>query len=209
MLLGSSPEPSPSNVVPQPEKHTRDPRIKPAILTAIIFLVVLAAGVTLFYYSNPPVNPSVRSTFQEYGITIQYPTRSTEEINGAEGPQANSASGDVKWLWNGGSTYLLLSWTNTNASQYNYSEAFQTIVKEIQADKNFTDVSVVSTGNISMAGTNWPYETFQLNYQGTTNYVTYSFTFYQGEGRVYLLGFGDTSPDTISNLQNFGATFHG
>ena len=126
-------------------------------------------------------------------------------ITGVASTQATSASGKVTWSWNRGYTALTLGWVNVTS--FNRTAGFQGAMIALQKDS--TNISEVASGNTTIKGVIWPYETFRFSLQGSTYYSTLAINFYQADGRAYILGFIDTAPDTLTNLDNFDSTFQG
>jgi hypothetical protein len=179
------------------------------LMVVFIIVVVAVAAATGFYLlrPSPPPAPSAPSqqTWQQWGMSIQYPSGVSPQYQGVDGQQATPQSGQVSWVWNSGYTSLGLLWMNGTA--YNYTAKFQAIFNKFSTV--FNNVTVTDAGNMTMAGHLWQYETLKGSYQSSTTYASYAIDVYPASQRVYIMIYTDTAPDTLAALASYGNTFSG
>jgi hypothetical protein len=189
--------------VPQRKSHT----LRNVLIIVLIAGTLLTAG----FFTDAYGTSSHTQTWQQWGMSISYPSGTTPILRGATPQQqANSSVGEVRWLWNDGDTWLGLSWGA--ASSYNYTLGFQAIRNYLAV--NATNLAVTARGNVTMAGTTWEYQTYSFTYNGRPDYASYAITYYAGAQRGYDIGYGDIpldniAPNTLATLETYGNTFVG
>jgi hypothetical protein len=179
---------------------------KRKLMVVSITIVLAVAAVTGFYLllpSHPPA-PS-QQTWQQWGMSIQYPPGTNPQYQGVNEQQATPQSGQVSWLWNSGYTSLGLLWMN--GTTYNYTTGFQGIFQRFAAV--FSNSTVTDAGSMTMAGHVWQYETLKGSYQSSITYASYAIDVYPTSQRVYIMIYTDTMPDTLGALASYGNTFSG
>jgi hypothetical protein len=176
------------------------------IISLLVLPVALNPESTTFLSGSITISTkSNGTTFSQYGITIQYPSGASER----PGIQQNSdQSGLMQWFWNGGSTYLALMWTNdSNVISGGYAAFFS------GTQLSLSNNTIVSSGNITIDGQVWQYETFHYYPSDESSsqslYETAAAALYKSEGRLYSLTLSDTTNDTLSKLQYWASTFVG
>jgi hypothetical protein len=192
---------TPQNAPPE-VRRKKSHTLRNLVIVVLIAGSLLAAGFIADVYGPSSHTP----TWQEFGMSITYPSGTTPVVQGASPQQqANSSVGEVRWSWNEGDTWLGLSWAN--GSSYNYTLGFEAISSHLAV--NATDVTTTAQGNVTMAGTTWEYQTFTFKYNQVPDYATYAMTYNATAQRGYDIGYGNTQPDTLTALEGYGNTFVG
>jgi hypothetical protein len=194
----------------QPEP-TRKPHLArniglAAVVVVIGLIVVVFLAGFLYGLSGGTVSPTgPKDTWQQFGMTIQYPSGLKAQTQGALEQQATSDSGVVDWGWNHGQTSLGILWLTTPT--YSVTAGFQGIEQKLQAySPNFV---TLDQGSTNMSGHTWQYRTYSLVLNGTTDYFTYAISYYSVSGRAYILYYGDVNSNTVTSLAIYGDTFTG
>ena len=157
------------------------------------------------YETYGPSNSNAKSTFSQYGFTMQYPTGAKFNSSGTYGGTANSGGGEVSWNWDNGNSLLTVVWIN--GSGYNYTSAFQGTVQNMQ--KYFSNVSTIDSGNVTVNNQIWQYQTYEFTANGNIFYSSEAINFYQSEGRAYLIQYTNPNSGTLSALEAWIETFRG
>jgi len=189
----------------QPVKTPRSARNVLLVIAVVIVVVIIAVASSGFLAGLIGGSSKSRQTWQQYGMSIQYPAGVNTLYTGVLDQQADAASGEAEWLWNGANTLLDLAWVTT--SNYNITAGLQGIYQKILAASS--NVVIVDQGTLTMAGNTWQYQTYSYVHNGGSEYATYAVTYYTSSGRLYALGFTDTSDTTLASLQSYGSTFTG
>ena len=179
------------------------------IILVIVILVISGASYGLGYLGGVGGSGSStgqRDTWQQWGMSIQYPAGLSAQYSGALQTQATSSSGGVNWIWNNAQSSLGLGWVTTSA--YNFADGLQGYYSKILS-QGATNIVLLGQGNVTMAGHSWEYESYSWQYQGTTAYSTFAITYYPSSSRGYVLLYQDTSSGTLANLESYGNTFSG
>jgi len=192
---GAAPQSAP------PQVQRRNPRT----LRIILVVVLIVAGLLTAGFFDGAFNASDKTqTWQQFGMSISYPSGLAPIVQGATPQQhANSSVGEVRWIWNDGDTWLGLSWGA--GSSYNYTLGFQAIRNNLAL--NSTNITLKAQGNVTMAGTTWEYQTYAFTYNGRPDYASYALTYYASTQTGYDIGYGNTTPDTLTSLETYGNTF--
>lgn len=171
-----------------------------------VLIIVLIAGslLTVGFLADVYGPSSNTPTWQQWGMSISYPSGTTPIVQGAsQQQQANASVGEVRWSWNNGDNWLGLSWGT--GSSYNYTLGFQAIRNNLAL--NSTNITLKAQGNVTMAGTTWEYQTYAFTYNGRPDYASYALTYYASTQTGYDIGYGNTTPDTLTSLETYGNTF--
>jgi len=193
-----------SPTIPKKSKSRRNILVIGIVAFFILLAVVILAS-SQYFPTRSPAQAASLQTWQQWGMSIQYPSGLQAETVGISGQQVNSENGGVAWLWNNDATSLSLFWYTS--SSYNVNERFQGLYDAEQ--NHWKNLTVINQGNITMAGATWEYQTSQCLHNGKTQYTTIAFGDYTSEQRVYGIMFWDSSPDTLSALEYYGNTFNG
>jgi hypothetical protein len=169
--------------------------------------VVSIVAIAAIGFASGLLSPAggTRGTWQQYGMSIQYPSGVKTQYVGVLNQQADMASGEAEWLWNGGNTGLIVSWITT--ATYNSTAGLQGVDNALLAKA--TNVVLTDQGNATMAGQSWRYQTYSFTYNGTPGYATFAVTYFGSSGRAYVLGYIDASSGTLASLEGYGNTFTG
>lgn len=189
--------------IPPPAKKAKKRGKTPMIL--IIAAVILVAVLGGFYYHGYLSSDSTSSstqTWQQFGLSIHYPAGVEAKTQGVFEQQPTSDSGTVSWYWNQENTALALTWIN--ATSFNYTVGFQIILTTLQSKD--TNVTVIGSGNVTMAGVSWQFETLNFTYSGKTGYETCALLFLPNSERGFELDFVDTNSNTLNSLETYGNT---
>jgi len=164
-----------------------------------VITVFALANLFLFFdvFRTPVVNPSLRATYQKFGVTIQYPVGA--QVHTSTSP--NSTFGAIFWLWNDDNTELGIEWTNES------SQPIYSVNPEILGPP-MPNATILQTGNSTINGRIWRYVTYDFTYQRRL-YLTEAVFYNQTEQRFYMISYYDQSNNTLSELDNWGATFNG
>jgi hypothetical protein len=150
--------------------------------------------------------PSPLETWQQWGISIQHPSGFQASFEGNLNQSANSNNGIVRWLWNANMTRLYLLW-EPGSSDYNFTRYFLDNYEWLQ--KNYQNVSLLSQGNMTMAGTIWQYQTYTYAEGSQQFFLTCASAFYPNTQRIYFINFVDSQQDSLSGAEFYGNTFTG
>jgi hypothetical protein len=170
-----------------------------------LVLVAAVAMYSLGYFS--PQEPVGTQTWQQWGMSIQYPAGLKAQYDGIWEQEATNDSGMVFWVWHQGRTELALSWYTVGNLTVDPADVFESIDEEYQG--TYDNCTRLDGGNTTIAGRAWQYMTWQVTDKGVTLYVTFTLAHYQPPGRVYMLAFTDSSPGTLASLRQYGDTFAG
>jgi hypothetical protein len=174
-------------------------KIRLEVLIVIIVVVALAVVAEFPYVisllQNPVVNPSIRSTYQNYGVSIQYPVGAKVHTN----TPPNSTFGAIFWYWNHGNTELGIQWSNESFLPPNV------LYPLVPPGNNAT---FLQSGNTTINGRTWHHVTYMFFYQRQL-YQTDAVFSNQTEQRFYMITYYDQTNDTLAQLDYFGATFNG
>ncbi len=199
--------PAAPDAIPAPQPVRKSHRLRNIVLVivvafAIVIVAVAAAG---FIYGLSGGSSPSRQTWQQYGMSMQYPTGVKAQYSGVLNQQADSASGEVEWLWNGANTGLDVAWVSTTS--YNLTAGLQAIHNLLLSKAS--NVLITDQGTTTFAGHSWQYQTYSFVENGQTGYATYGAAYFNSSGRAYVIGFVDTSNTTLASLQSYGNTFTG
>jgi flagellar basal body-associated protein FliL len=188
---------------PEPKK-----RSKPLLWIIVLVVVAVAIGLGFAFlqgaFTTSP-SPSSTQTWQQYGMSISYPSGLQAQTKGVFEQQATSSSGMVYWLWDQNSTELALTWVNTTT--YDIDAGLQALYTDLSVKD--TNVTLISQGNMTIDGEQWSYLTYGFIYTGHTYYQSTALSFYSSEGRAYEIDFVDTNSGTLANLTAYANTFVG
>ena len=176
-----------------------------AVVVVVAILVIFGAIGSLGGIGGG-VSSSQRDTWQQWGMSIQYPAGLNTQYSGSLQTQATSSSGAVSWVWNNAQTQLALGWVTTPA--VNLTAGLQGYYPRLESH-GYTNIVLVGQGNITMAGHPWEYESYSWQYQGSAYYSTFATTYYGSTTRGYVLIYQDTSSGTLAALESYGNTFSG
>jgi len=193
---------APSAVAPsQPAKESHLLR---NILVAFVVSVVVIAAVG---FASSLLSPTwgTNETWQQYEMSIQYPSGVKTQYVGVLDQQADMASGEAEWLWNGGNTGLVVAWVTT--TNYNSTAGLQNVGNALLTKA--TNVVLTEQGNVTMARHSWRFQTYSFTYNGSPGYLTLAVTYYGSSGRAYVLGYIDATSGTFASLEGYGNTFTG
>ncbi len=171
------------------------------LVVSILVIAVAAAALGLFGTGGD----GGRETWTQYGMSIQYPSGVNAQYLGLLNQQADNASGEVEWLWNSGDTGLILLWITTNHA--NATTGLEAIQSALLA--HATNVTSTDQGNATIAGHSWEFRSYGFQYNNIAGFATFALTYYTSSGRLYALGFIDTTADTLTQLETYGASFTG
>ena len=172
-------------------------------LVVIVLIVILALyGVGAVFL---PTSSGGRQTWRQYGMSIQYPNGVKTRYQGVLDLQADQASGEAQWLWNGGDTGLAVVWIGTAAA--NITAGLQGIEGGLLSSAS--NVVELSNGTVSMVGHSWDYLTLSFTSNGIKGYGTFAGTYYTSSDRAYYITYFDTSAGTLQNVETYGSTFSG
>jgi len=171
-----------------------------AFVVSIVTIAAVGFASGLFSPSG-----GTHETWQQYGMSIQYPSGIKTQYVGVLDQQADITSGEAEWLWNGGNTGLVVFWIMTTT--YNSTAGLQGVDSALLTKA--TNVVLTDQGNATMAGHLWRYQTYSFTYNGQPGYATFAVTYYEGSGRAYVLGYIDASSGTLASLEGYGNTFTG
>lgn len=173
------------------------------VVVLVVFVAMAAVG---YVYSLTGGSHPSRETWQQYGMSIQHPAGVKTQYLGVLDQQADSASGEAEWLWNGGNTGLYVVWVTTSGS-YNTTAGLQGIYNELLSKAS--NVTILDQGDVTVAGHSWVFQIYRFTYNGQLGFATYAVAYYPSSGRAYALGFGDTSNTTFTSLESYASSFTG
>jgi len=193
------------------DKRKTERQMRIYFIAFFVLVGVLAVATFAFFELAPqthqPAEATSLQTWQQWGMSIQYPSGLQAEYFGLNGQQADSANGGVIWSWNSNRTLLGLQWFTV--SSYNISAAFQGVYNSEQEGNVWNDITVTDQGNVSLDGSTWQYQTSHALAGGEILYTTMAYIYYPSIQRAYGIIFSDSSPDTLSALEYYGNTFSG
>lgn len=190
-----------------PVKTERKSRAVPIILIAVGVIIVIVAGLYVLGYFSYTPEPTGTQTWQQWGMSMQYPAGLKAQLDGIWEQQATNESGTVSWIWHQGTTELGLSWLTIGNITLDYEGAFQGAYEEML--DLYSNVTQVAQGNTTMGGATWQYRTWSGVDQGKTDYVTLALSHYTASQRFYMLLFRDSNQNTLASLMQYGNTFTG
>ena len=193
-------QPSPNQAPPPriPERKTAIRNLLLIVLIAIVAVYALAVAVG-------PMAGGGRQTWQQYGMSIQYPSGVKTQYQGVLNQQPDLSSGEAEWLWNGGNTGLAVVWITSPSA--NISAGLQGITHSfLSSARNVTETAL---GNVTMASRSWEYLSFSFTINGTKSYGTVAVAYQAASSRVYFIGYFDADSNTMQSIESYGNTFTG
>lgn len=187
---------------------SKKPRRRLVASLTVLVVVSVIIGLAISGSSNPTSPSSTQgtlTTWQRWGISIQYPAGLTTYYMGVEEPNAGSNSGMVQWVWNKGGISLTLVWVN--ATQDELQPGFPGVYNVLRAHTR--NVMLIDRSNVTMGGATWEYQTYRSMIQGEMFYSTVAYCYYPTHHRLYGLVFVDTNPESLASLMSYGKTFRG
>ena len=170
------------------------------VVVVIVFVALYAIGVILDQSGN-----GGRQTWQQWGMSIQYPSGVKAQYQGVLDQQADASSRQVEWLWNGADTGLTVVWIATPA--FNVTAGLRSIESGLLTSA--VNVTQSALGNVTMGSHSWTYLSVSFTTNGLNGFGTFSGTYYQSSGRAYFIGYIDTKSGTLQSLESYGNTFSG
>jgi hypothetical protein len=165
-----------------------------------------------YYEAYPPRQPARATslaTFQQMGVSIQYPAGITVNVRGIFQEIATINDGIVVWTWNKDSTGLSVGWINLTFFNTSNINMTQFLLAGFESMNQLGNFSLVDQGNITMAGRIWEYQTYVTIRNGYNLFTSAAACQYIDSYRLYSIYFSDTYPDTLTSLEYYGNTFIG
>ena len=202
--------PSMSGAPQQPplvRPKTKPSNLRKGLLLVVVVIVIAIIAIETSGLLSVHLGGSKNSlqTWQQFGMSVQYPAGVNTQYSGVLDQQADTASGEAEWLWNGANTGFLVTWITTTS--FNANAGLQGIYNKLIATAS--SVQLTDEGTVAMAGHYWQYQTYAFTMNGESGYATFAVAYYSTSGRAYALGFVDTSDTTLGSLLSYGNTFTG
>jgi hypothetical protein len=141
--------------------------------------------------------------FKSFTFSITIPSGAT--LRPVPNFTPNNESGFFQWYWNSDWTYFVVQWTN-NPEYISYVSANDSSQFSL-IQGTLTNGTLLASGNITINGVSWPFETFHYYNYNRSVYQTDAIGIYKTEGHFYELTFSNTSNDTLSELEIWSSTF--
>jgi len=182
----------------------------------VIVLLVIVEGIVIYSvafngselpFAEQPAMARSLDTWQQYGISIQYPAGVSPTYHGSVSP----SSGNIDWYWNGFNNELELIYNFNITQNIDFNQYFsdkRTVFANWGGIRNATEID---RGNIVLNGLNWSYATYEYNYTPidyAPEYHTVAMYQYPND-HLYRIDICDISPDTQRLLQYYAGNFTG
>ena len=185
----------------EPPPHVPERRV--AIRNLLVIVLVAIIAVYALAVVVGPMSGGGRQTWQQYGMSIQYPSGVSTRYQGVLNQQPDSSSGEAEWLWNGGNTGLAVVWIGTTSA--NITAGLQSLKHSLLSSSS--NVTETASGNITMASRSWAYLSLSFITGDAKGYGTFVGTYLSGSGRACVIGYIDAGPNTLQGLESYGNTF--
>lgn len=139
----------------------------------------------------------------KWGMLMEIPAGLEPKYSGFYDKEAKTSSGVVSWKWD--KNLLTVSWhAGPPPPGVEWSKVWW---EELEAREEVTGLQKIDSGQVSIQGHTWHYESIAFKMDGTQYYSINVSSFYEEGGMQYNIMYSSPELDPLEKMMRFGSTF--